>query len=150
MKNILLPLRYGLALSIILIAYFLLLSLFDWHTRPLFSLMNGVITGFGIFSAIQHYKLQQGSDFSYAKGFTTGIITGFTGTLIFTTFFLIYATEVSPGFLQSLLTVFRQDYNVHIGLVTFVVAIMGFATTVVMTLTCMQYFKNSWNLPQKA
>jgi hypothetical protein len=112
--------------------------------------MNGVITGFGIFSAIQHYKLQQGSDFSYAKGFTTGIITGFTGTLIFTTFFLIYATEVSPGFLQSLLTVFRQDYNVHIGLVTFVVAIMGFATTVVMTLTCMQYFKNSWNLPQKA
>jgi len=150
MKNILLPLKYGFALSMILIAYFLLLALFDWHTKPLFSLMNGVITGFGIFSAIQHYKFQQGADFTYAKGFSTGVVTGFIGTLIFTTFFLIYATEISPEFLKALLTVFRQDYNVHIGLVTFVVAIMGFATTVVMTLTCMQYFKNSWNIPQKA
>jgi len=62
----------------------------------------------------------------------------------------LYATEVDPLFLQKLLKVFKGDYSVGVGLVTFVVAIMGFATTVVLTLTCMQLFKNSNNLSQNA
>jgi len=150
MKNLILPIRFGIAISASLIAYFLLLALFDLHTKPLFSLFNGVITGFGIYTAIKYYKMQEGDDFKYANGFTLGIVTGFSATLFFTVFFLLYATELSPSFLEELLTVFRKDYNVHIGLVAFVVAIMGFATTVVITLTCMQYFKNSWNVPQNA
>lgn len=150
MKNLILPLRFGLLISASLIAYFLILALFGWHTKPLFSLFNGVITAMGIYTAIKYYKMSQGEDFEYSKGFTQGILTGFIATLIFTVFFLIYATEIQPGFLEALLTVFRNDYNVHIGLVSFVVAIMGFATTVVITLTCMQYFKKSWNVPVEA
>jgi hypothetical protein len=150
MKNLILPIRFGIVISAALIAYFLLLALIGWHTRPLFSLFNGVITAFGIYTAIKYYKMEQGEEFSYAKGFTLGIITGFTATILFSVFFLLYATELNPSFLSELLTVFKKDYNVHIGLVTFVVAIMGFATTVVITLTCMQYFKKSWNVPQNA
>ena len=150
MKKIILPIRFGVALSSSLIAYFLVLSLFELHTNPFFSLFNGVITAFAIFEAIKYYKLEQGDSFDYSKGFTTGVITGFVATIIFTIFFLIYATEVNESYLSELLTVFKKDYNVHIGLVCFVVAIMGFATTVVITLTCMQYFKKSWNLPQKS
>lgn len=150
MKNTTLPIRFGIAISAALIAYFLLLALFNLHTRPLFSLFNGIITGFGIYTAIKYYKMEQGLDFRYSKGFTIGILTGFIATILFSVFFLLYATEINPGFLEELITVFRQDYNVHIGLVTFVVAIMGFATTVVITLTCMQYFKNSRNIPQNA
>lgn len=149
MKKIILPVRFGVAISGSLIAYFLILSLFNWHTNPAFSLFNGVISAFGIYEAIRYYKLEQGDAFNYYSGFTVGIITGFVATLIFTIFFLFYATEVSPSFLLELLTVFKGDYNVHIGLVAFVVAIMGFATTVVLTLTFMQFFKKSWNLPQK-
>jgi glucan phosphoethanolaminetransferase (alkaline phosphatase superfamily) len=115
-----------------------------------YSLFNGVITAFGIFTVIKYDKLEKGDAFSYGEGFTLGIVTGFVATILFSVFFLIYATEIDPDFLIQLLTVFKQDYNVHIGLVTFVVAIMGFATTVVITLTCMQYFKKSWNIPQKA
>ena len=74
-----------------------------------------------------------------------GIIAGFVATIIFTIFFLIYSTEVNPEFISELLTVFKRQYNVHIGLVCFVTAIMGFATTVVLTLTFMQYFKPSYN-----
>ena len=150
MKNAILPLRFGVAISAALIAYFLLLALVNLHTRPLFSLFNGVITAFGIYTAIKYYKMEQGLDFRYSKGFTVGILTGFFATILFSVFFLIYATEINPSFLEELVTVFRKDYNVQIGLVTFVVAIMGFATTVVITLTCMQYFKTSWNIPQNA
>ena len=134
MKNAILPIRFGLMICATLIAYFLLLALFNMHTKPMFSLFNGVITAFGIYTAIKYYKMQQGEDFQYSKGFSLGIVTGFTATILFTVFFLLYATEINPGFLEELLTVFRQDYNVHIGLVAFVVAIMGFATTVVITL----------------
>jgi len=148
MKKISLPLRFGIAISSSLIAYFLMLSLFGWHTNPLFSLFNGVITAFGIYEAIKAYKLRQGDDFSYSKGFTIGILVGFVATLIFTIFFLIYATEIDTEFLDELLVVFSGNYEVSIGLVAFVVAIMGFATTVVLTLSFMQLFKSSRNIPQ--
>ncbi len=148
MKNISLPIRFGLVISACLIAFFLILSLFNLHTNPLFSLFNSVITGFGIYETIKYYKLQQGKNFSYTGGFTVGIVAGFIAAILFTIFFTFYATEVNPDFLKQLLTVFQNDYNVHIGLVAFVVAIMGFATTVIITLTCMQLFKNSRNISQ--
>ena len=148
MKKISLPFRFGIAISGSLIGYFLLLALFGWHTNPIFSLFNGVITGFGIYEAIKYYKLEVGSEFDYSKGFTVGVIAGFTATIIFTVFFLLYATELNPDFLSQLLEVFKGDYNVGIGLVAFVVAIMGFATTVVLTLSFMQLFKSSRNIPQ--
>jgi len=150
MKKLALPVRLGIAISGCLIAFFLILSLFGLHTNPIFSLFNGVITGLGIYEAIRYNKLEQSEDFTYASGFSVGLITGFLATLIFTVFFLFYATEVDALFLSKLLEVFEGKYNVSVGLVTFVVAIMGFATTVILTLTCMQIFKKSRNIPQNA
>lgn len=150
MKKLALPIRLGIVISGCLIAFFLILSLFGLHTKPVFSLFNGIIVGFGIYEAIRYNKLELGDKFSYSAGFTTGIISGFLATLIFTVFFLFYATEVEPSFLSNLLVVFKGDYNVGIGLVTFVVAIMGFATTVVLTLNSMQLLKKSRNIAQKA
>ncbi|WAC01254.1 DUF4199 domain-containing protein [Lacinutrix neustonica] len=147
MKNITLPIRFGLVMSASLIAFFLFLALFNLHTNPIFSLGNGLIIGFGIFETIRYHKLEKGKNFSYSSGFTVGILSGFIATIVFTVFFLIYATEINPDFLLELLTVFERDYQVGIGLVVFVVAIMGFSTTVVLTLTGMQYFKNSGNMP---
>jgi hypothetical protein len=150
MNKLALPIRLGIVISGCLIAFFLILSLFNLHTKPVFSLFNGVIVGFGIYEAIRYSKLELGDKFSYTSGFTTGIVAGFLATLIFTIFFLFYATEVDPIFLSNLLVVFKGNYNVGIGLVAFVVAIMGFATTVVLTLNCMQLFKKSRNIPQNA
>lgn len=147
MKNITLPIRFGLVISASLIAYFLFLALFNLHTKPIFSLGNGLITAFGIHEVIKYYKLQTGKRFTYANGFKQGIISGFVATLIFTTFFLLYSTEINALFLSQLLEVFEGQYNVGVGMVTFVVAIMGFSTTVVLTLMFMQLFKDSRNIP---
>ncbi|WP_086475811.1 MULTISPECIES: DUF4199 domain-containing protein [Arenibacter] len=149
MKLFSLPIRFGIATSGSLIAYFLILSLFNLHINVFYSLFNAVITGFGIYEAIKYFKLQKGVSFNYGKGFTAGIVTGFVATIIFTIFFAFYATEINLGFLDQLSRVWFKDYNTSEGIVFFTVAIMGFATTLVLTLSFMQLFKGSNNPKRK-
>ncbi len=146
MKRVALPVRFGIAISGSLIAFFLILSLFKQHTNPVYSLFNVIITGFGIYEAIKSYKLRRGGAFTYTGGSVVGLVAGFIATLIFTIFFTLYVTEIDTSFLSNVLTSYKGGYDVSIGLIIFLVAIMGFATTVVLTLSFMQLFKTSRNL----
>jgi hypothetical protein len=148
MKKVFLPIRFGLVTSAILIAYFLVLAMFDKQINPIYSFLNAGITTYGIYEAVRIFKLEQGDLFNYASGFTTGLITGVTATIVFTIFFLVYSTEINPDFLPQLLNSMQGSFDVNNGMVSFIVAIMGLATTVVATLTVMQFFKNSGNVPQ--
>jgi len=133
-----------------LIAYFLILSLFGLHTNVYFSLFNAVITGFGIYEAIKYHRLELKDKFNYGSGFAAGIVTGFLATLIFTVFFAFYSTEINPEFLQQLTTRWFNQFRDFQGIVFFTVAIMGFATSLVLTLSFMQLFKSSNNPSKKA
>jgi hypothetical protein len=148
MKKLSLPIRFGLVTSAVLVAYFLVLAMVDKHTNPAFSFVNAIITGLGIYEAIRLSKLENPSRFSYGEGFKTGIITGFVATLVFTVFFLFYATEVNTEFLPELLQTLKGGFNADIGMVVFVVAVMGLATSVVSSLAIMQLFKNTRNIAQ--
>lgn len=148
MKNLTLPIRFGIVTSACLMAYFLILSLMGKHTNVFFSLFNGIITGFGIYETIKYTKMREGKDFNYGKGFAAGVTTGFVATLLFTIFFAFYATELSGSFLTELSDVWSKDYSNFEGIVFFTVAVMGFATTLVLTLSFMQLFKTS-NNPKK-
>lgn len=150
MKKYALPIRFGIATSGCLIAYFLILSLFNLHTNIFYSLLNGLITGFGIYEAIKFYRLQNVEGFGYGSGFTAGIVTGFVATLIFTIFFAFYSTEVNTAFLKDLSATWFKDYGSFEAIVFFTVAIMGFATTLVLTLSFMQLFKASNNPKRKS
>jgi len=145
MKQHSLPIRFGVAATGGLIAYFLILSLLGKHTNVFFSLFNGVITGFAIYEAIKYTKLRERANFTYSKGFSNGITTGFVSTVLFTIFFALYATELDPDFLGELSEKWASDYNNFKAIVFFTVAIMGFATTLVLTLSFMQLFKASNN-----
>ena len=146
MKQYALPIRFGIATSGSLIAYFLVLSLFELHTNVWFSLFNGFITGFGIYEAIKYFRLSERENFNYWMGFTAGVVTGFVATILFTIFFAVYSTEISPEFLSELTEVWFKNFMNFEGIVFFTVAIMGFATTLVLTLSFMQLFKSSRNL----
>ncbi|SHJ46880.1 hypothetical protein SAMN04487911_12227 [Arenibacter nanhaiticus] len=150
MKEFALPIRFGIATSGSLIAYFLLLSLFGLHTNVLYSLFNGVITGFGIYESIKYFRIKKGVAFNYGIGFTAGIVTGAIATIIFTFFFAFYSTEINTQFLKELSRVWFSDYDTLEGSIFFTVATMGFATTLVLTLAFMQLFKTSKNLNQKS
>lgn len=149
LKKSTVPVKYGLAIATGLVSYFLILSLLDLHVRPIFSLVNGLIMAYGIYQAIKHYKLEKGPAFEYEKGFFAGMFTGFNATLLFTGFFAIYATHLDPDFLPRLISSWMESYHTGISLVVFVVAIMGFATTLVLVLSYMQLFKESWNVKRQ-
>ena len=136
MKNLTLPIRFGIVTSAVLIAYFLILSLVGKHTNVFYSLFNGVITGFGIYEAIKYLRIQNRDTFNYGRGFSAGIVT---------IFFAFYATELDSAFLDKLSSAWSGDYKNFQGIVFFTVAIMGFATTLVLTLSFMQLFKTSNN-----
>lgn len=150
MKRIALPIRFGIATSGSLIAYFLVLALFGLHTNVFFSLFNGVITGFGIYEAIKYFRLQEKHNFNYGVGFKAGMVTGVVATLIFTFFFALYSTEINTEFLKQLSTSWFNNFKNFEGIVFFTVAIMGFATTLVLTLTFMQLFKTPKDLKKKS
>ncbi len=149
MNELKISIRYSCITAMSLILCFLLLSLFKLHTNPLFSLFNGVILGGALYKTIQHLKQEQKKEFKYQNGFFTGILMGFLATLFFTIFFGVYATHISPDFLNELMSVWIKEYYTSVGLVLFVVAIMGFASTIVLTLSFMQLFKVSWNTSRK-
>ncbi len=149
MREYALPIRFGVATSGCLIAYFLILSLFELHTNVFFSLFNGIITAFGIYEAIKYFKLRNPDTFDYGKGFMTGMITGAVATVVFTFFFALYATELNTEFLPKLSTTFFKDFQSFEAIVFVTVAIMGLATTLVLTLSFMQLFKAS-NNPKKS
>lgn len=149
MKQFALPIRFGIATSGCLIAYFLILSLFNLHTNVFYSLFNAVITGFGIYEAIKYMRLRD-PGFDYGKGFVAGLVTGGVATFIFTLFFALYSTELNTSFLNELSTAWAKDYAGFVGIVFVTVAIMGFATTLVLTLSFMQLFKSSNNLKKRS
>ncbi len=148
MKKISLTLRFGLVTSAVLIAYFLILALFNLHTNPFFSFFNAVITALGIYEVVRLSKLEDPDAFSYGEGFKIGLTTGAIASILFTAFFLLYSTEIDHDFLPQLLDSMNGSFNINEGLIAFIVAIMGFATTVVSTLVVMQFFKNSRNIAQ--
>ena len=142
MNRFVLSVRFGIALTSSLIAYFLVLSLFGLHTNPLFSLFNGVITGFAIFEAVRYKRIEKGKSYNYTEGFQAGIVTGFLATIIFTVFMAVYVTEVDPDFISKIAENFSKSYDVGVGVFSFTVLLSGLATTVVLTLSFMQLFKN--------
>lgn len=148
MKNLSLPMSFGLVISAVLVAYFLVLASVDKHTNPALSVVNALITGLGIYEAIRVSKLENLESFTCGSAFKTGLITGSVATFNFTVFFLFYATEVNPIFLSLLLEKLHGGFNADIGMLTFVVAVMGVVTTVVSSLIVMQFFKKSNNLVQ--
>ncbi len=145
MREYALPIRFGLATSGCLIAYFLILALFGLHIHMVYSVFNAVITGFGIYEAIKYYQVSDPNRFNYGKGFIAGMVTGGVATLVFTAFFALYATEIDDTFIGKIATVWTRDLTDFPGIVFLAVAIMGFASTLVLTLAIMQLFKSSHN-----
>ena len=71
MKKIILPIRFGLVTSAVLIAYFLFLPCLTNILIHVYVFLNAGITTFGIYEAIRFYKLEQGEVFNYTNGFSS-------------------------------------------------------------------------------
>lgn len=141
-------LKYGLYITASLIAYFLILRLFNLHENPWLRLFNGVFMSSGIYFAIKYYKLMSDKNFSYINGAKTALVTGFIATVLFTVFMAIYMFHIDVAFTKKLLGDWLSDYEAGANILLFIIFVEGLASTVVLALAFMQLFKNSRNIPQ--
>ncbi len=149
MKNQAVSVKYGVGIGILLIAYFFILSIFDLHMKPFLSMVNMIFMGIGIYSAIRIYKTDHKKDnlktFTYQQGFRVGVVTGFIATIIFSIFFAIYVSNIEPDFIAKMMVNWDAGYDIGVGTISFIVFLMGLASTVVLSLALMQIMKDSWN-----
>ena len=145
MENRRLPLVYGLYMAAAAIAYFLILSLFGLHRHPVLSVVNLAIYGVGQFMLVSKFKAGARGTFKYEEGFWAMFRAGVIATIVICIFFLLYITELTPGFLQELLTTWKEEYDLRVGPVILGIALMGISTSLVFSLVHMQLFKPSWN-----
>lgn len=136
--------KYGIGIASVLIVYFLLLKLIGLHSYPVLSAFNGVVYGGGILIAMRRFKAESDS-FNYLKGFQLGLFTGGIATVLFSFFMAIYIFQIDTQFANAILDSWGLIYNKG-GLIIIVsLVMMGFSTSLVLSLAFMQLLKESWN-----
>jgi len=137
-------LRFGIWIAVILIAYFLLLKLVGLHRYPVLSAVNGLIYGAGIYMAIKAYNAKK-TNFKYEKSFEVGFLTGAIATILFTGFMAVFMYQLDSEFAVNILEKWGEEYARGTLILLASIGLMGFATTLVLTLSFMQLLKKSWN-----
>ncbi len=138
--------RFGILISLVLIAYFLLLKIVGLHQFPVLSSVNGLIFGVGIFMAMKKYASSVSkSGLKYENGFEVGLLSGGIASLLFTVFMAIYMYQIDTEFAKNIMDIWSLEYDLGTLMLLLSILIMGFSTTLVLTLTFMQLLKNSWN-----
>ncbi|SRX73245.1 DUF4199 domain-containing protein [Aequorivita antarctica] len=136
--------RYGIWIAVILIAYFLLLKLIGLDQYPILSVVNGLIYGAGLYMAMKKYSSRK-NKFKYEKGFEVGLLSGGIATIIFTVFMAIYMYQIDTEFATAIMERWDLEFALGTLMLLLTIMIMGFATTLVLTLSFMQLLKKSWN-----
>lgn len=136
--------RYGLIITAALIVYFLILKLVGLHQFPIFSALNGVIFAVGIYMAMKKLSSQE-TRMEYERGFEVGLLTGGIASILFTFFMAVYMYQLDGEFAANILESWDLEYDMGTLMLLISVLIMGFATTLVLTLSFMQLLKSSWN-----
>lgn len=142
-------LKYGIGIAITLILYFLLSKAIGLHKYPVLSALNGVIYGGGILIAMIGFK-RSTVQFKYQEGFQVGLFCGVIATLLFVSFMAVYLFMLDTGFAAGTLDSWGLSYNKGALMVLVTIAMMGFSTSLVLTLAFMQLLKESWNTSQAA
>ncbi len=148
-RSLSVALKYGIFVTISLIAYFLILKIFGLHTNIWFRITNGLFMAAGIYLAIKNYKDKYDADFTYVDGFKTGLLTGFIATGIFIVFMAIYIFHLDKEFAHNIVKDWFNSGDQGGALLILIILMEGIASTAILTLTFMQIFKKSQNIGQQ-
>lgn len=148
-RSLSVALKYGLFITASLVAYFLILRLFNLHNNAWLRLANGIFMAAGIYFSIKYYKFKFNSDFTYVDGFKTGLLTGFIATGFFVVFMAIYMFHLDTEFPDTILKTWFDNTNQGAGILILIILMEGLASTAVLTLMFMQIFKKSQHVGQQ-
>lgn len=131
----------GIIVSVVLIAYFLLMQVCGLLRMPQFSMLNFVILLGGLIFAYSHYR-KQGKNIDYMSGAALGMTTTAVGIAPYTAFLYIYLAFVD----ETLLTEIKSDILTGEYLTPFSAAgsvlIIGLSYGLILSFILMQYYKS--------
>lgn len=136
--------KYGIIIAVLLVAYFMLLAIFNLETHTVLSAFNAVIYGIGIYYAIVSYKRSK-EKFKFEKGFQVGLYSGFFATILFTIVMAIYMYHLNTSFAETILEGWKTNYNNGPSVLLISILVMGFSTSFILSFAFLQLLKESWN-----
>lgn len=137
--------KYIIGTTIVLIIYFLLMQWFGFAGSAWLSIPNIIFMFLGMTGAIRAVYMKQGDRFRYMDGFLSGLAMGFLVTILFTVFFAIYIFELAPDYSVDIMGGMFKGYKAGEAELTLATLLFGLATTIILALTIIPVFKQSWN-----
>lgn len=74
-----------------------------------------------------------------------GLFSGGIASVLFSIFMAIYMYQIDTEFSSGIMNKWNLEYDLGTLMLVLSILIMGFATTIVLTLSFMQLLKTSWN-----
>ena len=138
--------RVGVITAAVLVAYTGIAALAGFLDKIEAGTLNVVILAAGVVLAIRRLKQARGNKLSYFQGFSTGIITALTASVLLGIFFWVLG-GISTAAVEQIKSrdLFGSDLGVLIGGLGII--LLGTMTGVITSLIAMQYFKSPDHLP---
>lgn len=139
---------YGLFTAVALVAYFLLMSLFNLHRIVELRFLNGIIVTIGICWAIYSYKKQGNGSIPYLEGLGLGFTTAAVAAFLFAIFMVLYVTVINNEFMTTLRANQFFGEGLSVIVVFAVIMLEGIVSGAMVAFIAMQYFKNEEHKPK--
>lgn len=137
--------KISLAVTAILIIYFMAVALMGGANQVYLSFLNAPIVAIGLYLIIRNIYREQPSNFRYMDGFLSGLASGFLISVLFTAFMALYLLEINPELIQQMNTSLPIATGTSVfGLLLFIF-LSGVSTAIVSSLLIIPIFKQSWN-----
>ena len=138
--------RMGVLTAVVLIVYTGIAALAGFLDKIEAGTLDVVILAAGVVLAIRRFKQVRGNRLSYFQGFSTGIITALTASVLLGAFFWLLG-GINTAAVQQIEArdLFGADLGVLIGGLGII--LLGTMTGVITSLVAMQYFKSSDHQP---
>lgn len=138
--------RVGVITAAVLVAYTGIAALAGFLDKIEAGTLNVVILAAGVVLAIRRLKQARGNKLSYFQGFSTGIVTALTASVLLGIFFWVLG-GISTAAVEQIKSrdLFGSDLGVLIGGLGII--LLGTMTGVITSLIAMQYFKSPDHLP---
>lgn len=138
--------RIGVITAAVLVAYTGIAALAGFLDKIEAGTLDVVILAGGVVLAIRRLKQARGNKLSYFQGFSTGIVTALTASVLLGIFFWVLG-GISTAAVEQIKSrdLFGSDLGVLIGGLGII--LLGTMTGVITSLVAMQYYKSPDHLP---
>lgn len=140
----------AVAITAVLILYFLLIDFLGAVDHFYLSFLNAAIMMLGLYFVIRQTHKDFGTQFTYMKGYLTSLATGILSSILFTVFMSFYMFDINPEIATMLNKSLLLASGTTRGPLLLFVLLSGISTAIVSSLIVIPIFKPSWNIKQSS